>query len=300
MCLQLGNDRPGRAGPRTRRRDIDTDPGRRELEPEMDRLILVTNDDGLYAPGLQSLAAAAVALGEVAVVAPDRNQSGASHMISLHQPLRGHEVTAQRWVVQGSPADSVYLAIHELLPRRPDLVLSGINAGANLSFDVHYSGTVGSAMEGTLMGVPSIAVSLTDPEASDFEAAGRFAVRLAAHVLEHGLPEDTMLNVNVPPGEADRYQMTFLGHRVFRHQVERRDDPRGAPYYWIGGRPTPARDLPGSDCNAVAAGWVSVTPLTVDATHRGMLAEGDARWRLPGLHQVEGPPDPRPVLPRFR
>lgn len=270
------------------------------LAGPMDRLILVTNDDGLYAPGIQSLASAAAVLGDVAVVAPDRNQSGVSHMISLHQPLRGHEVTAQRWVVQGSPADSVYLAVHELLPRRPDLLLSGINAGANLSFDVHYSGTVGGAMEGTLMGVPSIAVSLTEPEASDFEAASRFTMRLAAHVLEHGLPDGTMLNVNVPPGDAERYQMTFLGHRVFRHQVERRDDPRGAPYYWIGGRPTPAKDVPGSDCNAVAAGWVSVTPLTIDITHRHALAQGDARWKLPGLQQVDGPTDAAPIRPRPR
>lgn len=266
----------------------------------MDRLILVTNDDGLYARGLQALASAAEVLGEVAVVAPDRNQSGVSHQISLHQPLRSHEVTHQRWVVQGSPADSVYLAIHELLPRRPDLVLSGINSGANLSFDVHYSGTVGGAMEGTLMGVPSIAISLTDSSQEDYSAAGRFAVRLAAHVLEHGLPQDTMLNVNVPPGPADRYQMTFLGHRLFRHQVERRDDPRGAPYYWIGGRPQRARDLPGSDCNAVAGGWVSVTPLNVDITHRAALALGDERWRIPGLDQVDGPGNVEPVPPRFR
>ena len=232
-------------------------------------LVLVTNDDGVLAPGIRALAEAAEALADVAVVGPDRNRSGVSHMISLLRPLRA-QVVRPRWrAVDGSPADCVYLAVHQLLPRRPDLVLSGVNAGPNLSFDVHYSGTVGAAMEGTLLGVRSIAVSLTDTRKGSFDWAADFAVRVGRKVLDDGLPPHTALNVNVPGGRPDAWQLTFLGHRLFKHSVQRRDDPRGAPYYWIGGTPDAPHDLPGSDCNAVAEGTISMTPLRTDLTaHR--------------------------------
>jgi len=265
-------------------------------------LILLTNDDGIFAAGLEALAEALAPLGTLRVAAPDRNQSGVSHQISLHAPLRSHEIRPGWFMVQGTPADCVYLAVHELLPHRPRVVVSGINSGPNLSYDVHYSGTVGGAMEGTLMGVPSVAVSATEPSRG-YDAAAGFAATLVRRILAEGLPPDTMLNVNVPPGPARRYQMTGLGHRLFRHHVEKRDDPRGSPYYWIGGQPRPAEDRPGSDCNAVAEGLVSVTPLSVDITHGRSLAGAVGNWSLDGLERVEPPDrlaanrDPRP--PRF-
>jgi 5'-nucleotidase len=261
-------------------------------------LILLTNDDGLFAPGLDALADALADLGTVRVAAPDRNQSGVAHQISLHAPLRSHEVRPGWFMVQGTPADCVYLALHELLPERPRVVVSGINAGPNLSYDVHYSGTVGGAMEGTLMGIPSVAISATQPARGYAPAAG-FARALVARVLEDGLPPDTLLNVNVPPGAADRYQMTRLGHRLFRHHVERRDDPRGTPYYWIGGVPRPPEDRPGSDCNAVGEGVVSVTPLSVDITHEGALRGAVGEWVLEGPERVASVADAPPTPPRF-
>lgn len=250
-------------------------------------LILITNDDGVHEPGIKALAAAVEDLGEVVVIAPDRNCSGMSHKISLLHPLRGIEIKPGWWQVDGSPADCVYLGIHQLLSRRPALVLSGVNAGPNLSFDVHYSGTVGAAMEGTLLGVPAIAASLTNPRNGSFELAAKFTAGLAARVLKEGLPDNTTLNVNVPGGRPERYQVTFLGHRLFRHSVHRRDDPRGAPYYWIGGEPSTPEDMPGSDCNAVADGLISVTPLSADMTNTRAFTQHLADFEVQGVERVD-------------
>jgi 5'-nucleotidase len=262
-------------------------------------LILVTNDDGVHEPGIKALAEALAPLGEVVVIGPDRNCSGVSHKISLLHPLRGIQLRDGWWQVDGSPADCVYLGVHQLLPRRPALVVSGINAGPNLSFDVHYSGTVGAAFEGTLLGVPSIAVSLTDPRGGSYALAAEFTAKVARWVLQGGLPTNTTLNINVPGGSPKRYQLTFLGHRLFRHSVDRRDDPRGAPYYWIGGVPSDPEDIPGSDCNAVAAGVISVTPLTVDMTHVRALTRHLADLQLPGAERVgtTQPPEELELLP---
>lgn len=269
-------------------------------DPSDDRpLVLVTNDDGVHEPGIAALAEAISAIAEVVVIAPDRNCSGMSHRISLLQPLRGIEVRPGWWQVDGSPADCVYLGVHELLPRRPDLVISGINAGPNMSFDVHYSGTVGAAMEGTLLGIPSIAVSLTHPRNGSYALAAEFTRKLAQRVLHEGIPTNITLNVNVPGGTPDKYQMTFLGHRLFRHSVHRRDDPRGTPYFWIGGEPDVHRDIPGSDCNAVADGFISVTPISVDMTHVNALTKHLADISLPDVERVEGvpPPDELELIP---
>lgn len=255
-------------------------------------LILVTNDDGVHAPGIEALAEAAAALGDVAVIGPDRNRSGVSHMISLMAPLRAHRVRPGWRSIDGSPADCVYLAAHELLPRTPDLVLSGVNAGPNLSFDVHYSGTVGAAMEGTLLGAPAIAISLTEPRSGSFELAARFGAELGARVLREGLPPHITLNVNVPGGRPETWQRTFLGHRLFKHSVERRDDPRGGTYYWIGGTPDAPHDIPGSDCNAVADGAISVTPLSTDLTARAIDLDG---WDLGGFERRPGHAPPADI-----
>ncbi len=235
------------------------------------KLLLITNDDGIHATGIEALAEALSPLGQVVMIAPDRNRSGVGHAISLHDPLRSHQHGPNRFSVEGTPADCVYLAVHQLLPRKPDILISGINAGPNLSYDVHYSGTVGAAFEGTLLGIDSVAVSLIQPK-SGYARAAEFVHKLVLQILAHRLPRNTTLNVNVPGGAPTRWQTTFLGHRLFRHAVHPRRDPRGGSYFWIGGVPDQPHDIPGSDCNAVAEGLISVTPLAVDFTDRAQMS----------------------------
>jgi 5'-nucleotidase len=263
----------------------------------VERLILITNDDGISAPGIQALRQAVEGLGEVAVVAPDRDQSAVSHMISLYHALRAHPVRPGWWAVEGTPTDCVYLGSFELLGKKPDLVLSGINAGPNLSFDVHYSGTVSAAIEGTLLGIPSIAFSLADVKHGDFDHAARFARGLAESVFRDGLPPGVTLNVNVPAGKPTRHQPTFLGRRGYAHSVHRREDPRRRPYYWIGGPPTEPEVVPGSDCTAVAEGIISVTPLMVDMTEWRSLRAGSVRGALNGFTEEPHLPPPPGFLP---
>src|SRR6202158_5793801 len=203
----------------------------------MAAVILVTNDDGVHAAGLGALAAALDELGEVYVVAPDREQSAVGHALTLHRPLRVTQVGERRFAVNGTPSDCVNLAVLGLLPERPVLVAAGINHGSNLGDDVTYSGTVSAAMEGTLLGVPSIAVSQADAGTAGFEGATAVAPLLASRVLVEGLPAKTLLNVNVPGGTADAIRLTRLGHRVYREKVVQEVDPRGQPYYWIGAGP---------------------------------------------------------------
>ncbi len=233
-------------------------------------LILVSNDDGIHSEGLTALAAALEPLGEVVVVAPDREQSAASHALTLHRPLRVYERGPSRYAVDGTPTDCVNLAINGILPRRPALVASGINTGANLGDDVTYSGTVSAAMEGTLLGIPSIAVSLVGRSSFRFEAAAACAARLVGWVLAHGLPPDTLLNVNVPQladGECPRgLALTRMGRRRYGDAVVEKVDPRGRKYYWIGGAELDFVAEEGTDFHAVQQGLVSVTPIQLDLT----------------------------------
>lgn len=268
-------------------------PSERSSNSDERPLILVTNDDGITSRGIQALAEALSDIGEVVVVAPDRNRTGVGHMISLHDPIRCREVRPGWWSSEGTPTDCVYLAVVEILPRRPSLVISGINAGPNLSHDVHYSGTVAAAVEGTLFEISSIAVSLIDPANGSYGRAAAFARSLAAEVIRvGGLPVGTTLNVNVPAGEALSHQMTFLGHRSYRHSVHKRIDPRGRPYYWIGGMPDQPRDLPGSDCNAVQRGVISVTPMTIDVTHVHALSGSLRKIHIEGSTTEDALPPP--------
>ncbi len=237
----------------------------------MGSVILVTNDDGVHAPGLTSLAAALGELGEVYVVAPDREQSAVGHALTLHRPLRVEQVGERRFAVNGTPSDCVNLGILGLLPDRPVLVAAGINHGANLGDDVTYSGTVSAAMEGTLLGVVSMAVSQADPDAGAFDEAERIARILAARLLVEGLPPGTLLNVNVPPGTPKGIRMTRLGHRVYREKAVRETDPRGRPYYWIGAGPPVWDEDADSDIAAVHNGFAAATPLHLDLTHHGAL-----------------------------
>jgi 5'-nucleotidase len=245
-------------------------------------LILVTNDDGVMAPGIRAAAAALRELGDVVVCAPDRERSAASHALTLDRPLRVDEVEPGVFAVDGTPADCTYLALLHLVPRPPALCVSGINNGYNLGSDVFYSGTVAGAVEAALRGVPAIAISLERRAPNDFGAAAAFARALAQEALARGagaIPASSLLNVNLPAGQVTGYQVSFLGRRVYRDQVEVREDLRGRSYYWIGGPEENATDVPGSDCSVVRAGLASVTPLGLDLTHAGLLRELGA-WQV--------------------
>src|SRR6266540_6380318 len=197
--------------------------------------VLLSNDDGIHAPGLEALAAAFEG-DEVWVVAPDREQSASSHAISLHRPLRMHELMPRWYSVDGTPTDAVYMGLnHVLREARPDVVVSGVNHGPNLGNDVLYSGTVAAAMEAALLGVHAIAVSLASAPPHDFEPAARFATALARRIVQSAPPAPLLLNVNVPPGPVRGYRFTRLGRRTYGSEVVEKVDPRGRKYYWIGG-----------------------------------------------------------------
>ncbi len=252
--------------------------------------ILVSNDDGYFSDGLQALVEAVSPLGEVWVVAPDREQSAASHAISLHRPLRIKEIRERWFAVDGTPTDSAYLAINHLLKDdRPQLMVSGINHGANLADDVTYSGTVAAAMEGALLGVPAIAFSLVSRAPFDFQPAARFARALVASALSRPLPKRMLLNVNIPGGvEPDGYVVTRLGRHSYGYDVVENVDPRGRKYYWIGGNEYEHEDIPGSDCNVVhQARRVSVTPLHMELTDHGQIP-ALAGWTVEGFRRFEG------------
>jgi len=245
-------------------------------------LILVTNDDGVTAPGIRALAEALRQVGDVIVCAPDRERSATSHALTLDRPLRVDELEPGVFAIDGTPADCSYLGLLHLVPRPPALCVSGINHGYNLGSDIFYSGTVAGAVEAALRGVPAIAISLERHTPADFAAAAAFARALAAEVIARGpgaIPEAALLNVNLPRGPVTDFQTTFLGRRVYRDQVDVRQDLRGRSYYWIGGPEENATDVPGSDCNAVKAGLASITPLGLDLTH-GTLLKDLAGWNV--------------------
>src|SRR6266700_2834907 len=191
--------------------------------------VLITNDDGIHAEGLKALEAGLAVVGEVFVVAPEREMSATGQAISIHLPLRVRALDERHYAVSGTPADAVILALHQLLKARPDLVVSGINQGANLGENVIYSGTVAGALEATLHGVPAIAMSLASRKSSDFSAAAAFGARLATQVLEEGLPSGVMLNVNVPPGEMRGVRVTRQSRKITQNVIYEKKDPRGAP-----------------------------------------------------------------------
>lgn len=245
--------------------------------------IMVTNDDGIHAPGIRALAQALTELGEVTVVAPDRERSAAGHSLTLHSPLRVFELQSGYYAVDGTPTDCVNMGIHRLLPFRPDLVVSGINHGANLGDDITYSGTVAAAMEATLMGIPAIAVSLATWDVSDhFPSAAAVAVRVARQVIANGLPADTFLNVNVPNCAADQLRppmITRQGRRSFVGTVVHKTDPRGRTYYWIGSDEPDFNDYEGTDFYAINRNHVSITPLHLDLTnYESMKVVAD--WKI--------------------
>jgi 5'-nucleotidase len=234
--------------------------------------ILLSNDDGVSAPGLTALREALDGLDEVWVVAPDRDQSAVSHSVTLHRPLRIDKIGPRVFTVDGTPTDCINLAVNGILPQRPRLIVSGINYGANLGDDVTYSGTVSAAMEGTLLGIPSFAMSLVvrERKPADFRNAASFARNLAATLLGGEIPPDTLFNVNVPDlpeNEIRGFTLTRQGKRRYADAVVEKVDPRGRKYYWIGGESLDFVDAEGTDFNATARGFISLTPLHLDLTN---------------------------------
>ena len=244
--------------------------------------ILVTNDDGVQAPGLLALAQAMRPLGKVTVLAPDRNWSASGHVKTLDRPLRVRETIladgSPALMTDGASSDCVALPMLGLLPDRIDLVVSGINPNVNIGHDVTYSGTVTAAMEAVIWGVPGIAISLNSPENHgdllDYGSAAGVAQHIAARVIANGLPKGVLLNVNVPYLKEDEfkgYLVTRQGLRVYRDALIRRQDPRGRPYYWIGGEAPTGVPESGTDFGALGEGYVSITPLQLDLTAHEVL-----------------------------
>lgn len=248
--------------------------------------ILLTNDDGIDSPGLHALLRALSPLARVTVLAPDHNWSAAGHTKTMHKPLRvssysfesvpdqlsGQDVEA--YTTTGAPSDCVALALLGILSEKPDLVVSGINQGANLGHDLTYSGTVAAAMEAVIFGLPAVAISLDSYESHDFAFAAQVAAWVVRQVQERGLPPGMFLNVNVPCRPSDqigRVAITRLGRRVYRDLLLERQDPRGLPYYWIGGEPPSGHPDSGTDIWAMANGYVSITPVHLDMTAHNLI-----------------------------
>ncbi len=242
--------------------------------------ILISNDDGYQAPGLAILAETLARSAEVTVVAPERDRSGASHSLTLDVPLRAERLPNGFIRVQGTPTDCVHLAITGLLEREPDMVVAGINAGANLGDDVLYSGTVAAATEGRFLGLPSMAVSIAAHDPRHLATAARVAAELVSRLRRQALDPGVILNVNVPDlpyADLKGWRATRLGHRHKAEPVVADRDPRGRPIYWVG-QAGPEQDAgPGTDFHALREGCVSVTPLQVDLTRHRAL-DGLAAW----------------------
>src|SRR5947207_9216428 len=240
--------------------------------------ILLTNDDGIHSDGLVKLEAALREMGDVYTVAPAAEMSGASHSLTLSRPLRIRQIDERHWTVDGTPTDCVTLALNKILgpEELPDICCSGINHGGNLGDDATYSGTVAGALEATILGVPGLAFSLVARENFDFTEAARFAVLAVRKVLAEQLPEGTLLNINIPPGEIKGAMVTRQGIKNARPVISEHIDPRGKPYFWIGEEYFNSNAAGGTDYNAIERGYISVTPLRSDMTDHQALAAIDS------------------------
>lgn len=245
-------------------------------------LILLTNDDGVNAPGLQALFQAMQRLGRTIIVAPERDNSAVSHSLTMNRPLRVREIGSDRYTLDGTPTDCVTLGISKILKEKPALLVSGINPGGNLGDDISYSGTVSAAVEATMLGVPSIAVSLAGEEPFLFESAAAISAKIAGIVLERGLPKDTLLNINIPnlpPAEIAGVSFTRQGRRVYDNAIKEISDPWGRRHYWIGGG-IPSWDRGNdTDSGAIAAGRISISPIHLDLTNYDALDYLTREWK---------------------
>src|ERR671912_762188 len=251
--------------------------------------ILLTNDDGIHSDGLIKLEEALRAVGDVYTAAPASEMSGASHSLTLSRPLRIRQVDERHWTVDGTPTDCVTLALNKILPKEelPHICASGINHGGNLGDDATYSGTVAGALEATILGVPGLAVSLVARENFDFAEAARFAVLGTRKILSEGLPEGTLLNMNVPQGEIKGVRVTRQGIKNARPVITEHIDPRGKPYFWIGEEYFNTNSVEGTDYYAIDSGFVSVTPLRSDMTDHALLASLDSWSYLASVEALQ-------------
>ena len=251
--------------------------------------VLISNDDGIDAPGIFALALEMKKIARVTIVAPDRQQSAVGHAITMNYPLRAIPFRKNGeffgYAVDGTPADAVKLGVRFLLKEKPDLLMSGINHGSNTAINILYSGTVSAATEGTVLGIPSIAVSLTTHDQADFSYAARFAARLARRVVEEGLPHGTLLNVNVPAVPEEKIcgvRITRQGNSSWEDTFDVRRDPAGREYFWLTGSMAIKDTDPDTDQIAVRENWISVTPIHYELTDRALL-ERMKDWSLDGL-----------------
>lgn len=241
----------------------------------MERIrILITNDDGYHSDGIIALEQSLSDLGEIYVVAPASEQSGASHSLTLARPLRIRQIDGRHWTIDGTPTDCVTLALNQILgaDEKPHICVSGINHGPNLGDDATYSGTVAGAMEATILGVSGLAFSLAATRSHDFSESMKFARRITERVIADGLPAQTLLNVNIPNGEPKGIRITKQGFKEARPVISELIDPRGKPYYWIGEVRNGFRAEGGTDFEAVEDGFVSVTPMRSDLTNHAALS----------------------------
>src|SRR5213079_419561 len=237
--------------------------------------ILLTNDDGIHSDGLVTLERALRQIGDIYVVAPAAEMSGASHSLTLARPLRIRQIDERHWTVDGTPTDCVTLALNKILPPEelPDICASGINHGGNLGDDATYSGTVAGSLEATILGIPGLAFSLVAREHFDFREAAQFAVIAVRKVLAEGLPEGTLLNINIPAKEIKGVRVTRQGIKNARPVISEHIDPRGKPYFWIGEQYYRSSAEEGTDYRAIEEGYVSITPLKSDMTDHNALSE---------------------------
>ncbi|HCL81172.1 MAG: 5'/3'-nucleotidase SurE [Nitrospirae bacterium GWC2_46_6] len=249
----------------------------------MPPLILVTNDDGVHSPGIIALFNAMKEIGDAYIVAPDRERSAVGHALTLHRPLKAEELRENVFSVNGTPTDCVALAVHKILPRRPDLVASGINKGANLGDDITYSGTVSAAIEGTILNAPSFAISLVGDKPFHYETAYPVAIEVAKYILDKSLPYDTLLNVNVPNVQrkdmVKGMKITRQGKRVYDNAIQDTYSPWGDKQYWIGGGTPYWEQGEDMDIKAVLDNYVSVTPIHLDLTNYEALEYLKKTWK---------------------
>lgn len=253
------------------------------------KTILITNDDGIHSPGILALQQAMKEIGQTIVIAPDRDNSAVSHSLTMNRPLKIHKLADNFYTIDGTPTDCVALGLKKILKTPPDLLVSGINAGTNLGDDISYSGTVSAAIEGTMYGIPSMALSVGGEPPYDYRAAMQIATCMARKILRNSLPENTLLNINIPSGSLyKKIRVTRQGRRLWENSIHETLDPRGSKHYWIGGGTAVTDPGEDTDVHAFASGIVSITPIQLDLTNHTGITYLRENWLL-----EDGPNDTR-------
>jgi len=243
--------------------------------------ILITNDDGIHSPGILALQKAMKDIGQTIVIAPDRDNSAVSHSLTMNRPLKIHKLADNFYTVDGTPTDCVAVGLKKVLEVQPDFLVSGINAGANLGDDISYSGTVSAAIEGTMYGIPSMALSVGGEPPYDFRAAMQIATCMAKKIMHNSLPENTLLNINIPSGSTYKnIRVTRQGRRLWEDSIHETLDPRGNKHYWIGGGTALIDPGEDTDVHVFASGNVSITPIQLDLTNHTGISYLKDKWHL--------------------